>query len=219
MKFFLSIITNDLKLAIKRGGGTASLLAFFVISSTLFPFGIGSEPEILARTGSAIIWVCAIFSSMLAMPKLFDDDYEDGTLAQYILTGNMPQILVLAKITSHWLANMLPLIIITPIICVFFSIEKQIFPLVISLIAGTPALVAIGAIAASLTIGLKRGGGLLAILVFPLYIPVLIFGVSAANADSSLFLSCVMILVALLLFMLPVSLYATATAIKTALDE
>jgi len=209
MSDFLKIFVHDLKLATRRGGGAFNIIAFFVIAATLFPFGIGAQDEVLKNTGVGIIWVCALLSSMLALGKLYDDDYEDGTLAQLVLTGKMPEVVVFAKICAHWVANIVPLIITVPFVAVFFHIEDMSLDVILMLLLGTPTILLIGSIGASLTLGIKRGGGLLAVLVLPLYIPVLIFGVLGEYS----------ILFALLLFMLPVALYSSAAAIKLALEE
>jgi len=209
MRTFLIIAAQDIKLAFKKGSGTANLLAFFIVSATLFPFGIGPESEILQSIGVGVIWVCALLASMLSIPKLFEEDYEDGTLAQLFLQGHLLEITVLSKIFSHWLLSCLPLIAVTPLLAAFFHIEENIWPLLLSLLIGTPTLAAISSIGASLTLGLKRGSSLIAILVLPLYIPVLIFGVAG---DTPL-------LLALLLLMLPISLLACSAAVKMALED
>jgi heme exporter protein B len=218
MSAFVTIISRDLKLAFKKGGGTLNLLAFFVISAALFPFGIGSESAVLSDVGSGIIWVCALFSSMLSVPGIFDEDYEDGSLAGMLLQGLLPESIILAKIISNWLISSLPLIIITPFLATLFHIENKALLLVVTLLAGTPTLCIIGTVGAALTLGLKRGGGLLGIIVLPLYIPVLIFGVGAIEADGT-FTPNILFLLGLLLLMLPVGVVAAAGAVTMAVEE
>jgi heme exporter protein B len=151
---------------------------------------------------------------MLAIPGIFDDDYEDGTLAGLYLQGLLPEVIVLARICSGWLIYCLPLIIITPLLVILFHIEEKTESLMLSLLIGTPALYIIGAVGAALTLGIKRGGGLLGIIVLPLYIPILIFGVAAVDN-----LQNILFLLGVLLLMLPVGVVAAAGAVRMALEE
>jgi heme exporter protein B len=217
MNAFFTIVKYDLKLAARKGGSVINLLAFFVIAATLFPFGIGSESGLLMQIGAGVIWVCALLASMLSIFDFFDEIYENGSLAQLLLQGIMPEYIVLAKMFSCWLINILPLIIISPFLAILFNIEAKIWPLFLALLAGTPTLCVLGALGAALTLGLKRAGGLVGIIILPLYIPVLIFGVGAINNDD--FQSNVLLLIGLLLFMLPVGVIACAAAVKIAIED
>ncbi|MCE3233214.1 MAG: ABC-type transport system involved in cytochrome c biosis, permease component [Rickettsiaceae bacterium] len=205
---FFTIVKNDLKLACTRGGATINLLVFFIISAALFPFAIGSENTVLMSIGAGVIWVCALLASMLVIAFIFDEDYEDGTLANILLQGVLPEVLVLSRIFSNWLTCGLPLIVVTPLLTILFNIENQIPRLLISLLIGTPTLCVISTLAAALTLGLKKGGGLIGIIVLPLYIPVLIFGAVSNN----------LLLLGILFFMLPVGVLAAAAAIRAAVE-
>jgi heme exporter protein B len=219
MSAFITIVRHDLKLAFKKGSGTLNLLAFFVISASLFPFGIGSESGVLMDVGAGIIWVCALLASMLAIPNIFDEDYEDGSLAGLLLQGLLPEYIVLAKIASSWLISSIPLIIISPFLATLFHIEGKITQILLTLLIGTPTLCIIGTIGSALTLGLKKAGGLIGIIVLPLYIPVLIFGVGAVEAPQESFMSNILFLIGLFLLMLPVGVMAAAGAVKMALEE
>lgn len=214
------LLKRDIKLSFRKGSGAIGLLMFFVISVSLFPFGIGSDLAILDRTGEGIIWVCALLSSMLSIPYIFEEDFEDGSLSQLLLQGFLPEKIILSKIISHLIISGLPLVIVAPILAVFLNIsgEKMIL-LLAALATGMPVLSMIGSIGAALTIGLKRGGGLISILVLPLYIPILIFGVGLVEGGDEKFLSNISIMAGLLLFMLPVSVFACSAAVKEAVGE
>ena len=209
MKVISILVKRDLLLALKKGSGTGNIISFFFISAILFAFGIGSEPEKLKSIGVGTIWVCALLSSMIAIPKIFEEDYEDGSLAQIFLQGHLTEIIILSKIISHWLTSCLPLILITPFISMLFNIEDKIPSIMLSLTIGTPILCAIGTMGAALTLGVKNVGNLIGVIILPLYIPTLIFGVSSNIA----------ILLAILLLMLPVGIIATGAAVKAALGE
>lgn len=209
MKIILTLLKRDLFLAVKKGSGTGNILAFFAISSLLFAFGVGYKPDLLKNIGCGVIWVSALLSSMIAIPQIFDEDFEDGSLALMFLQGHLLEIIILAKVISHWIISCLPLIIITPFIAAWFDIEKNSFQIIASLLIGTPTLCIIGLMGSALTLGIKRAGNLIGIIVLPLYIPVLIFG---ANFN-------IVILFALLLLMLPVGIFASSLAVKTALEN
>ncbi|PIR39634.1 MAG: heme exporter protein CcmB [Alphaproteobacteria bacterium CG11_big_fil_rev_8_21_14_0_20_39_49] len=209
MNIMLILIKRDLLLAAKKGSGTGNIIAFFIISSILFAFGTGSEPDKLKSIGTGTIWVCALLSSMMAIPKIFDEDYEDGSLAQIFLQGHLTEIVILSKIISHWIISCLPLILITPFIAMLFNIENNTSSIMLSLAIGTPILCSIGIMGAALTLGVKRAGNLIGIIILPLYIPTMIFGVSAN----------IKMLLSVLLLMLPIAILATGTAIKEALGE
>jgi heme exporter protein B len=209
LKIILILIKRDLFLAFKKGSGTGNILAFFAISSLLFAFGVGSKPDLLKNIGSGVIWVAALLSSMIAIPHIFDEDFEDGSLSLIFLQGHLLESVILAKVISHWLISCLPLIIITPLISAWFDVENNALQIILSLLIGTPTLCVIGTMGAALTLGVKRAGNLIGIIVLPLYIPVLIFG---ANFN-------IAILCALFLLMLPVGIFATSVAIKMALEN
>jgi len=209
MSIAQTLIKQDLVLAFKKGSGASNLIIFFIISSVLFAFGVGSKPELLQSIGTGVIWVSALLSSMIAIPKIFDEDFEDGSLALIFLQGHLSEVIIISKIISHWITSCLPLVIITPFLCMLFNIEDNTVNIMLSLTIGTPILCIIGAMGAALTLGIKRVGNLIGIIILPLYIPTLIFGVN----------SNIMMLFAILLIMLPIGVVACSFAVKTALGE
>jgi len=177
------ILRRDLHLALRQGSDTITVLMFFILTVILFPFGIGPEPNILARIASGVIWVTALLASMLSLERLFHADYEDGSLDLLMLAPVPLQLTVLVKCLAHWLTTGLPLIVVAPVLAVLLNMEPSGFGvLILTMTLGTPTLTLVGAIGAALTLGARRGGVLLSLLVLPLYIPVLIFGVSAIDA-------------------------------------
>jgi heme exporter protein B len=183
MKKFIFIIKRDLHLALRQGTDSLMIVAFFVIAVVLFPFGIGPEANMLARIAPGVIWVAALLSSMLSLEKLFQSDFDDGTLELLALQPVALEIIVIAKIFVHWLTTGIPLIITAPILALMMNMPQEgLWSLIIALFIGTPCLSLIGAIGAALILGARRGGTLLSLLVLPLYIPVLIFGVSSVDA-------------------------------------
>jgi heme exporter protein B len=180
---FLEIIKRELLLAVRRRGDVLSLLVFFVIVVSLFPFGVGPELETLREIASGVVWVAALLSTMLSLSRLFANDYADGALEQLLLLPLPPALIVLAKIAAHWLLTGLPLALVAPLLGLQYGLTGA--PLLVMSIAiaiGSPALSAIGAIGAALTLGLRGGGVLLALLVLPLFVPVLIFGAGAVDS-------------------------------------
>ncbi|MBT4933290.1 MAG: heme exporter protein CcmB [Rhodospirillaceae bacterium] len=183
MNGFLAILKRDLHLATRQGMDNMMVVMFFVIAVVLFPFGVGPEPNILARIAAGVIWVAALLASMLSLERLFQTDFEDGSLELLSLSPITLEVAVLAKVAAHWLTTGLPLIIAAPLLAVLLNMNTEGFPmLILALLLGTPSLSLIGAVGAALILGSRRGGVLLALLILPLYIPVLIFGVSAIDA-------------------------------------
>ncbi len=183
MNRFLRIVRRDVQLALRQGSAGTMVVMFFVLTVTLFPLGVGPEINILQRISSGVLWVAALLASMLSLDRLFQADFEDGSL-DLLTMGSMPlEMTVLAKCTAHWLTTGLPLIIVAPLLGVLLHLEPAGYvTLMVAMLLGTPALSLIGAIGAALTVGVRRGGVLLSLLVLPLYIPVLIFGVGAIDA-------------------------------------
>lgn len=179
---FLRIIGRDLRLAVRGGIGSLIAVVFFVIAATLFPLGVGPELTLLERIAPGVLWVCALLATMLSLGRLFQEDYDDGSLEQVML-GTLPlELVVLAKTIAHWLTTGVPLIIASPVIAVLLNMStKGLVVLIVSLLLGTPILSLIGSVGAALTVGLRRGGVLISLLVLPLYVPVLIFGVGAVE--------------------------------------
>ena len=183
---FLTIVRRDLILAMRRRSDIFSTLFFFVIVVSLFPLGIGPELNTLRLIAPGVVWVAALLASMLALERLFSADHDDGTLEQMLLAPQPLFILVLGKVAAHWLVTGVPLVLMAPLLGLQYDLSTQALQmLLVTLLLGTPALSLIGAIGAALTIGLRGGGVLVSLLVLPLYIPVLIFGAGAVEADVS----------------------------------
>jgi heme exporter protein B len=180
---FSILLQRDLKLAYRHRAELANPLLFFVLVVSLFPLGVSPESKVLQQLAPGVIWVAALLAAMLSLDSLFRSDFNDGALEQLTLTAHPLPLLVLAKITAHWLVSGLPLIILAPLLGVLLFLPTDAMPTLLATLAlGTPVLSLIGAIGVALTVGLQRGGVLLSLLVLPLYIPILIF---AANAVQS----------------------------------
>jgi heme exporter protein B len=178
-----ALLVRDMRLAVRVGGGAMMGVLFFLIVVTLVPFAVGPDLAQLQRIGPAILWIGALLASLLTLDRLFAADHEDGSL-DLLLMGSAPlELAVLAKAIAHWITTGLPLVIAAPLLGLFLNLEPvAIGAVALTLLAGTPALTCIGVIGAALSVALRRGGLLLPVLVLPLTIPVLIFGVSASNA-------------------------------------
>jgi heme exporter protein B len=158
---------------------------FFIMVITLFPLAIGPSPEILQRVSGAVIWVAAILSLLLGMERMFRDDFNDGTLEQYMLLSTPLYLIVLVKVLTHWLIHILPLLILSPLLGLFLNMTMPMYwALMATLLLGTPVISLIGAIGVALTVGLQRSGVLVALLLIPLFIPLLIFATSAIDSAS-----------------------------------
>ncbi|MFT6919430.1 MAG: heme exporter protein B [Cognaticolwellia sp.] len=176
------IVKRDLMIAFRHRDDIINPLLFFVIVVTLFPLGVGPESTTLSRIAPGIIWVAALLATLLSLDSLFKSDYADGSLEQMLLSPQPIFILVLAKIVAHWLLTGLPLILIAPLLAVLLHLNEHSYgALMLTLLLGTPVLSLLGAIGVALTVGIKKGGVLLSLLVLPLYIPVLIFATSAID--------------------------------------
>jgi heme exporter protein B len=215
------IMQRDLRLALRRRADTAAVLFFFLIVVSLFPLGVGPEPQLLRSMGAGVVWVAALLASMLSLARLFATDLQDGTLEQMLLSAYPLPVLVLGKIAAHWLSSGLPLALLSPLMAVQFGLDAgAALVLLATLLLGTPVLSLIGAIGAALTVGVRGGGVLLSLLVLPLYVPVLIFGAAAVDAAAAQMgvaghFSILAALLALSLFLAPL---ATASALRIALD-
>jgi len=216
-----ALLIRDMRLAVRIGGGALMGVLFFLIVVTLTPFAIGPDLVLLKRIGPAILWIGALLASLLALDRLFAADHEDGSL-DLLLMGSTPlELTVLAKALAHWITTGLPLVIATPLLGLFLNLEPQaIGAVALTLLAGTPALTCIGLIGAALSVALRRGGLLLPVLVLPLTVPVLIFGVAAANAAilGTSFGAPFMILCALTLGSLVLGPLAAAAALRQGLE-
>ncbi|EPJ46683.1 MAG: hypothetical protein OFPII_17740 [Osedax symbiont Rs1] len=182
IRVFWAELHKDLLLAYRRKGDLLNPLLFFVMVVTLFPLGVSPAADFLSALAPGVLWVSALLAALLSLDNLFKADFEDGTLEQLMLSSESTYMIALAKALAHWLTTGLPLTLIAPLLAVMLFLPTQAIPtLVLSLLIGTPALSLIGAIASALTVGLKKGGVLISLLVIPLYIPVLIFGASAVQ--------------------------------------
>ena len=218
---FAAVVRRDLLLAMRRKSEVLTTLFFFVIVVSLFPLGIGPELGLLRKIAPGVLWVAALLATMLSLGWLFAADYADGTLEQMLLSPTPLGIMVAGKIVAHWLVSGLPLVLIAPLLGLQFDLAPQALAvLVVSLLLGTPLLSMIGAIGAALTLGVRGGGVLVSLLTLPLYIPALIFGAGAVEADISGLgagghLSLLAALFALAAFFAP---WATTAALKIALE-
>lgn len=177
------IARRDLRLAFRRAGDTVAVVTFFVIAIVLFPLGVGPELSVLARIASGTIWVAALLAAMLSLDRLFLADQDDGSLDLMLLAPVPLEIVVLAKCAAHWLTTGVPLIVAAPVLAVLMNLDfNGLGALILAMALGTPTLSLVGAVGAALTVGVRRGGALVPLLVLPLVIPVLIFGVAAIDA-------------------------------------
>ncbi|WBM71809.1 heme exporter protein CcmB [Buttiauxella sp. WJP83] len=179
------IFLHELRVVLRKGAEIANPLWFFLIVITLFPLGIGPEPQLLARIAPGVIWVAALLASLLAMDRLFRDDFQDGSLEQLMLLPIPLPMVVLAKVTAHWVVTGLPLLILSPLAALLLGLDFYGWQVMaMTLLLGTPTLSFLGAPGVGLTVGLRRSGVLLSLLVLPLTIPLLIFATAAMDAAS-----------------------------------
>lgn len=220
----LALYLRDLRMGIRSGGGALTGVLFFLAVIVTIPFGIGPDLNMLARIGPAILWIGALLASLLGLDRLFQADREDGSLDLLVLSSDrhMLSLTVFVKCLAHWTASVLPLVVAAPLLGLFMNMEPLgIGAAALTLLVGTPAIVFIGAAGAAVTVALPRGGLLISVLVLPLVIPVLIFGVSAsygAVADPAPFLPPFMILCALTMFLAVIGPLAAAVALRSGTD-
>jgi heme exporter protein B len=222
MTALYALLVRDMRLAVRVGGGALMGVLFFLIVVTLTPFAVGPDLALLKRIGPAILWLAALLASLLALDRLFASDHEDGSL-DLILTARVPlELTVIVKGVAHWLTTGLPLVVAAPLLGLFLNLDAlALAAIAATLLVGTPALTFIGLIGAALAVALRRGGLLLAILVLPLTVPVLIFGVAAANAavvGPLPFGTPFVILCALSLASLVIGPFAAAAALRHELE-
>ena len=213
-----ALFAREWRIARRVGGGASIGVAFFLILVTIMPFALGPDLALLARLGPAILWIAALLATLLGLDRLFQADADDGSL-DVLVNAKLPlELVVLVKCAAHWTASALPLIVVSPLFGLMLAMEAKPLALVaLSLVAGTPALTMIGAIGAALTVSLRRGGLLMAVLVLPLAIPVLIFGVSAASAASggaAPFVTPFLMLCAISLGAIALAPFAAAAALR-----
>jgi heme exporter protein B len=207
-----ALLLRDIKLATRAGGSAALALAFFASVAALVPLGVGADLHLLARIAGGVLWVAAVLAALLSLDRMFQADYEDGSLDLIALSPLSLEATAFAKIAAHWLTTGLPLTILSPVLALLFNLPQQSYPaLVASLALGTPAVSAIGAIGAALTLSIRRGGLILPLIVLPLLAPVVIFGAGAVDGtgNGALWLVAAFSTVAVLL-----SPFATAAALR-----
>ncbi len=221
MSAFVALVGRDVTLAIRRGGEAALTLGFFVVTIALFPVGVGPDAELLGRIAAGIIWVTALLAAIISLDLLFRVDLEDGSLDLLALAPLPLELTVLAKCLAHWLVTGLPVTLLAPLMGLMLELEAQAYlPLLVGLALGTPALSLIGTIGASLVLSARRGGALIGLLVLPLYIPVLIFGISSVEAALAGLpvLPHILVEAAILVISLPLAAFAGASALRLAME-
>jgi len=219
MSGFVALLVRDLRLVWRRPGDVMVVLAFFVVATVLFPLGIGPEINLLMRIAAGILWCAALFASLLSLDRLFLADYEDGALDLLLLAPWPIELAALAKCLAHWIVTGLPLAVLAPLMGLLFGLSgASLWAVGLTLLVGTPTLSLIGGLAASLTLGARRGGALLALLALPLCVPTLIFGAGAVEAVAmgEGFLTHLAILAALALLALATLPWAIAAALRQA---
>ena len=218
---FFALLRRDLLLAFRHRGELANPLLFFMIVVTLFPLGVTPEETLLRKMAPGVIWIAALLASLFSLENMFRSDFDDGALEQMALSPHPLSVLVLAKVLAHWLVSGLPMLLMAPLLALFLALPTPaVYALELTLLVGTPLLSLIGAIGVALTVGLRRGGVLLTLLVLPLYIPVLIFATNAVSAagaglpiEGQLYF-----LAALLALALTLAPLATAAALRISLS-
>ncbi|MCC7484872.1 MAG: heme exporter protein CcmB [Burkholderiales bacterium] len=221
MAALLTVAQRDLTLALRNKSDAANVLLFFVIVASLFPLGVGPDPDALRAMGPGVLWVAALLASLLGMGRLFAADYADGTLEQLALAPQPLALAVAAKIAAHWLTAGLPLVVISPLIGVQYGLGGEaLLALAASLAIGTPVLSLVGAIGAALTLGVRTASMLAPLITLPLTVPALVFGAGAVDAAASGLgaganLSLLAALLALALFFAP---WAAAAAVRIAME-
>lgn len=218
MSAFAAIVGRDMTLGFRAGGGALQTAIFFALAALIFALAIGPDPDRLPTLAVPILWAGALLSALISLDRIFQADFEDGSLDVLVETSDLLEATVLAKALAHWLSACLPLIIITPLLGLLLNLPADGYmPLAASLLIGTPALSLVGSIAAALTLAMRRASILVTMLAAPLYAPVLIFGVSAAEAGAAgtpAFAPSLLFLAAITLFSIVIAPLAAASAIR-----
>jgi heme exporter protein B len=183
MRAFATLVARDLRLAVRQGGALGTALGFYMLVVTLLPLGLGTDLNLLSRIAPGILWIALLLSALLSLPRIFGADFEDGSL-DILATGELPlELVAAAKALAHWISTSLPLALLAPVLGILLNLEIGTYPvLVATMLAGTPAVSFIGAVGAALTLRAHRGGLLIALLVLPLYVPTLVFGMATITA-------------------------------------
>ena len=217
-----ALLVRDMRLAVRVGGGAPIGVLFFLLVVTMVPFGVGPDLKLLARIGPAILWIGALLASLLGLERLLAADHDDGSLDLILMSRAPLELALAAKAIAHWLTTGLPLVIVSPLLGIFLNIDASAIGVVaLTILVGTPALTFIGLIGAALAVALQRGGLLLPVLVLPLTVPVLIFGVAAGDAailGGVALGPSLLVLVALTLTSLVIGPFAAAAALRHGLD-
>lgn len=219
---FVALLRRDLLLALRRRSELANPPVFFIMVVSLFPLALGGEPRLLAAVAPGVLWVAALLAALMSMDALFREDFADGSLEQMLLSPCPKSVLVGARVLAHWLVSGLPLVLLAPVLALLLDLPAGAMPaLILGLLLGTPVLSLVGAIGVALTVGLRRGGMLLALLMLPLYIPVLIFGAGAVEraAIGLPWSAPVLFLAALLVLAITLALPAAAAALRVTMGE
>jgi heme exporter protein B len=217
MRAFTTVLGRDLLLAFRRRSEYANPLLFFVVAVSLFPLALGPEPARLVSVAPGVVWVMALLTVLLSLDTMFRGDLEDGNLEQLLLSPHPAALLVAAKVAAHWLVSGMPLVVVAPLLGLLLHLPAEALgPLALSLLLGTPVLSLVGSIGVALTVALRRGGLLMPLLVLPLYVPVLVFGVGAVQAALAglTLLPHLYMLAALLSLALSLAPFATAAALR-----
>jgi len=218
---FFALLRRDLLLAFRRRTELLYPLMFLLVVVSLFPLGIGPGPALLARIAPGVLWIAALLATVISLDSLFRSDFEDGTLEQYLISGHPLTLIALAKTLAHWLVAGLPLVLLSPLLAIWMNLPTRAMGVMVATLAlATPILSLIGAIGVGLTVSLRRGGQLLSLLVFPLYVPVLIIatgGIMAA-VDDLPYQAFLGLLLAGLITSLTLAPFATAAALKISLS-
>ena len=221
LNLFLSVIRRDLLLALKQKSDIVQTLFFFAVVVTLVPLGVGAETNLLRSMAPGVVWVAALLAALLSLPRLFSHDWADGTLEQMLISAEPLTVIVLAKVSAHWLVTGVPMTVFSLVFGVMFDLPlEETWVLTAALALGTPVLSLVGAIGAALTLGLRAGSVLTSLLVLPLYIPVLVFGAGAAVqvAMSVSPAAYLMVTGALTLFALAAAPFAVAAALRISMQ-
>ena len=218
---FVALVRRDLLLAFRRRTELLFPVIFLLVVISLFPLGIGPSPQLLARIAPGVIWIAALLATVISLDGLFRSDFEDGTLEQFVISGHPLTLIALAKIATHWLVAGLPIVLLSPLLAMWMNLPDGGMSILIeTLIIGTPILSLIGAIGGALTVSLKRGGQLLSLLVFPLFVPLLIVATNAVSAAVAglPYTGQLGLMGAYLLLVLTLAPFATAAALKLSLS-
>lgn len=222
MKLFLQVIKRDLLLHLRAPSDFLNPLVFFAVVISLFPLGLGPSPDQLAQVAPAVIWIAALLATLMSMELMFRADYEDGSLEQMLASGQPLLVIVLAKVSAHWLVSGLPLVLLMPVVgLVMFVDETGIWAMASALVMVSPTLSLLGAIGAALTVGLARGGLLVSILVLPLYVPVLVLATAMVQSalDGQAITGYVYWLAAILIAAMTLAPLATAASLRVSIEQ